>query len=351
MADVQLKLGGGIYRGWKTVSVTRSIQALAGTFDITLSEREPGAVAPRTFGLGQACSLSLDGHAVISGYIDDVAPSYTTDEHTIRVSGRDRTGDLVDCSAINEPGEWHDIDLADLVEALASPFGIAVTARADTGPRFTRFAIEQGETAFEAIDRACRMRAVLATSDVSGGLVLTRSARTRMPVTLEKGVNVLAGSGAFSMRDRFSRYIVKGQRPGADLLPADMIAHPRGEARDSGVTRYRPLMLVAEDISSDVTIADRATWEANVRAARSRQPRLTVQGWRAGRNGPLWWPNSLVHVRDDWIGLDRDMLITGVRFSKSAEGGTTTDLSLMLPGAFEKLAEPDASSNGAEGWL
>lgn len=351
MADVQLRLGEGIYGGWETVTVTRSMQAIAASFDITLSEREPGAVAPRTFRPGQRCTLTLDGHAVVSGFIDECRPSYSEDRHSIQVSGRDRTGDLVDCSAINTPGEWHNISLADLVEAIAEPFGIAVNVKVDAGATFSRFAIEQGETAFEAIDRACRMRAVVATSTASGDVLLTRSGSIRMPLALVKGKNVLAAGGSFSHRDRYSRYIVKGQQPGTEFLPPEMVAHPKTEARDRGVTRYRPLLVVAEDISSDATIQDRADWEANVRSARSRQPTYTVQGWRAGKGGPLWWPNSLVHVRDDWIGLDRDMLITDVRFEKSDTGGTTTMLGLMLPGAFARQPEPDSSGEGGVGWM
>ncbi|MEQ8585160.1 MAG: contractile injection system protein, VgrG/Pvc8 family [Thalassobaculaceae bacterium] len=351
MADVQLTLDGGVYGGWTTVSVTRSVQALSGTFDITLSEREPGSVQPRTFRPGQRCSLSLDGHQVIGGWIDDCAPSYTSDAHTIRVSGRDRTGDLIDCSALNTPGEWHGIALPDLVEAIAEPFRIGVITRTDTGKPFTRFSIEQGETAFEAIDRACRMRAVLATSTASGELLLTRSGSVRMPRAIVRGENVLEGGGSFSHRDRYSRYIVKGQQPGTEFLPPEQIAHPMATASDSGIARYRPLLVVAEDISSDATIQDRATWEANVRASRSRKPRYTVQGWRSGTNGPLWWPNSLVHVSDDWVGLDRDMLIADVRFDKSGDVGTTTTMELMLPGAFAKLPEPDTSGTGGGGWM
>jgi len=347
MPDVNLTLGSGIYGGWTTVRVVRSLEALAGSFEISLTEREPGAVRPRTFTTGEQCTVQLDGETVITGYVDDVAPSYDAEQHTIRIAGRDRTADLVDCSAIHKPGEWRAQTLDVIVAELARPFGISVRILTDTGKPFARFAIEQGETVFEAIDRLCRMRGVLATSTPGGTLVVMRATGgARVPVTLEKGVNVISAAGRASQRERFSQYIVKGQHPGDDLWPTEMAAHLRGTATDAGVGRYRPLLVIAEDLTTTSSAGDRAAWEANVRSARSRRPSYTVQGWRTADGGPLWAPGQTVRVVDDWIGLDRDMLVTGVQLDRS-DAGTTTTLDLAIPGAFDRIVEPE----GPAGWL
>lgn len=347
MPDVSLVLGSGIYTGWTSARVTRSLEALSGTFEIGLTEREPGAIRPRSFAAGEACTVLLDGEVVITGWVDDVDPDYAAEQHSIRIAGRDRTGDLVDCSAIHKPGEWRGQKLETIVAELARPFGIPVRVVTDTGAAFARFAIEQGETVYEAVDRACRMRAVLATSTPAGGVLITRAGGgARVPVALERGVNILAGRGRISHRERFSHYIVKGQHPGDDLWPTSMAAHLRGEARDPGIARYRPMLLQAEDLTTTRSAADRAAWDANVRSARSRKATITVVGWRAGEAGPLWAPGQTVAVRDEWLGIDRDMLVSGVQFERG-ERGTTTTLDLAVPGAFDQVAEPE----GPAGWL
>ena len=60
--------------------------------------------------------------------------------------------------------------------------------------------------------------------------------------------------------------------------------------------------------------------------------------------GPLWEPNMLVSVRIPWMRLDGEMLIRQVSHSKDDSGGTTTDLELVSPQAFEP--EPPDGKKG-----
>ena len=60
------------------------------------------------------------------------------------------TGDLVDCSAATEPGEWKDARLEEISAALCEPFdiGVSVGDGIDTGEPFARFRIEEAESVF-----------------------------------------------------------------------------------------------------------------------------------------------------------------------------------------------------------
>ena len=349
MADIALTVDGLIYGGWKSVSVRRSIETVAGTFSLSASERWPGQQALKAILPGQKCTVAIDGDVVITGYVDDVSPAYSATGHDVTVDGRDATGDLVDCSAIHQPGEWRGRKLEAIVTILAKPFGIPVKAECDTGTAFRKFRIEEGETAFEAIERACRMRAVLAAGDGKGGLRIIRAGSGRASVALKRGENIIEASGRLSHRDRYSQYIVKGQQPSfADQIPADQLAQVRGEAVDPGTRRYRPLQIIAEQSVDDASARDRAIWEANVRAARARRISVVVQGWRERPDGGLWSPNRLVRLTDNWLAIDRDMLIVGVAFSKG-DRGSRTELSLMPPGAFELKAEPEPEEDA--GWM
>ena len=157
--------------------------------------------------------------------------------------------------------EWRDATITDIVSALCAPFGIGVTASAPVGEPFRRFRIEEGETVFEALDRACRMRGLLPLADGRGGLVLGRPVRDRASVRLERGRNILSAQGEASWNGRFSEYTIYGQQPGDDFLTPEASAHVVASVRDAQVSRHRPLTVIAEQALTEAEAGERVRWE------------------------------------------------------------------------------------------
>lgn len=344
MPDVViLNVGGQRHEGWTNVSVTLSIEAIAGSFELGLTELWPDQPTRRVVKPGQECTLSIDDDLLITGRVDEAAPEYNAVSHSISITGRDATGDLVDCSALNEPGEWKNVGLVAIAASVCKPFAISVSAQTDTGKPFTRFAMQPGESAFEVIERACRARAVLPVSDGNGGLVFARAGTARRQTALVYGENIVQAEAAFSDIERYSQYIVRGQQPGDDSWGAQVASEPEARAEDPAIGRYRPLVILAE-VPEGQSFEDRAKWEATVRAGRARKANYTVQGWR-DEGGALWRPNALVKVDDTMLGINETMLITSVTFSRS-EDGTTTQLSLVKPSSYELIALVDEEEDG-----
>ena len=330
--------------GWSESTVTRSLETISGAFQVTLSEREPGETTPRVIRPGNACRVELEGDTVLQGWVDAVTVNYDGRSHTIAVRGRDATGDLVDCSAASKPGEWKDARLEEIAMALCEPFDISVTREVDTGEPFARFRIEEGESVFEAIERGCRFRAVLPLSDGRGGLVLGGPTRSRTDVRLERGRNILSASGTASWLARFSDYKLLGQQAGGlSGFTAEQVAHVSATARDGGVDRHRPLTIIGEQSLNEDEATARIQWEANVRSARARSARVTVQGWREVPDGDLWEPGRLVFLADEWLGIAQELLVSSTSQSLSS-GGTLTTMDLVPQDAFVQRAEPAPSS-------
>ena len=151
MPDVRLKVAGSEYGGWKRIRISRSIEQLAGSFDLAVSELWPGQDYERRILAGDACSVLVDGQALVTGYVDDVSIAHGSTRHEVGVSGRDATGDLVDCSAIKGSGQWASRTLEQIATELCKPFGIKVRAEVNTGKAFNGFALQEGETVFEAL--------------------------------------------------------------------------------------------------------------------------------------------------------------------------------------------------------
>ncbi|MGE4292396.1 MAG: phage baseplate assembly protein [Desulfovibrio sp.] len=334
--ELTLSVDGRIWSGWKSVSVTRSVEAVAGSFSISLLDRWSEEMSSLPLTVDMDCVVEIGGDPVITGAIDEVGAEISAQGRAFTVSGRDRTAELVDCSAVHDPGEWSGLDLPDLASRLAELFGVRVLNLAPRGEKFSVCKIQPGETAYEVLERHCRLRGVLPTSDTSGNLVLALPGAASCDEALVEGENVLSASARFSRKDRFSDYFVRGQAQGTDESYGANVAHVKGAAQDHGLRRWRPLLLTAEGQTTSRSARERARWEAVVRAARAARCTVTVQGWRqrAGR-GELWPVNAVLPVRIPSVRIEGEMLITQVRYSLSGSG-SVTELELARPDAFAR---------------
>ncbi len=338
MADVALLVNGRAYAGWKSARVTRGMESIAGSFALGVSERWNGQDDPWPIVEEDACQLTLDGEVVLTGYVDRRAPRYAKDDHTLEVSGRDRTGALVDCSAVLASWEFDfAVDpVPAIVAAVAKPFGIPVTVQPGltVPPPHGKLSVDTGETAFDVIDRVCRKAGVLPVSDGAGGLLLTRAGTARATTALVEGQNILTAEAEFTGSGRFRRYVVDGQRPGFDTDSGETAAHVQAQARDDNVRRAERVLVVrAEGNVTQAYAQQRANWEASIRAAQAATAQVTVQGWQQG-DGRLWPVNALVVLHSPFLGIHGPMLITEATYSLSDQQGTVTTLKLKRPDAF-----------------
>lgn len=335
--ELELLIEGRRFTGWERVEVARSMEAASGTFTVQASDPDPLPIRA-----GQEVTVRLAGSVVIRGHVDLVQVRGGARERAFVVSGRDRTADLVDCSEVSDPGEWHDVDLQRLVELIAEPFSVEVRSLLEEETEvFGRFARQSGETAWSAIERACRLRGVLAHSSGDGALLLERPGRQLAEVALVEGTNVLEWTVETNLRQRFSTYVVKAQHPGADDYFGEQSALVEASATDAAIERFRPLLVLAEGALVFESAKDRAGWEATVRAARSNTVSVVVQGWRQRPDGALWNLNELAHVLLPGAALDAVLLVNELRFSRDREAGTLTELGLTRKDAYDPQPDVD----------
>ena len=336
--QVQLKIDGAVFGGWKRVAIDRGLDNLSSAFSLAITERWPDQPERWIIKTGQACVVAIGGETVLTGWIDAGSFAIDPESHPIEISGRDKTCDLVDCSADHKPGSWTKRSLEQIAAELAAPFGVNVTAKTSTGAPFAKFALQQGETVFEAIDRMAKLRGVLLVSNESGGLELRRPGAVTAGYTLELGVNIKAIRFSDNARDRFSRYLLKGQAAGDEVSGTDA-ARPTATATDPGVARHRPLMIMNDVQSTSASLAERARWEATVRAAKGQDVVVTVSGWR-DPSGALYRPDVLVPVKAATIGVEGTLLVSAVRLVLD-DRGQVAELTLVPKEAFSLMALPE----------
>lgn len=346
MNELSLVIRGTAHEGWESVRVTRSIQQVHHTFAVSYSERATASGRRVPIFGGDPCTVKIDGKIVTKGWVAKPRRAYDAQSRSAVIQGASLTIDLVECAAEHKGGQWRNAGLMDIAKALCAPFKVPVIAETSVGARFRKFAIQDGETVIEALDRAARMRGVLLTTAPNGSLVFTRAGSARSSTVLRYGVNILSGEFNEDTSGRFSKYVVKTQATGDDDFSGEQAASLSRQAEDKGVARYRPTVILAENEDSGKELQDRAVWERNVRAGRSRTLSYTVENWHDD-DGNLWSPNTLVRVDDEELGIRDELLIVTTEQSKDEQSGTITNLELMRREAFDLIEFPPKKPKGS----
>jgi len=345
---VVLQIGSQRHQGWQEVRIRLSLEQIADSFELTLTERWAESDMVRPVTPGEACTVKVGDELVVTGYLDEVLPDYDATSHTISASGRSKAADLIDCSGERQP--MNNRTLLQIAQTLAEPYGIDVIDTVGTDKPFREFAIEEGQPIAEAIERAAQIRGARIVSDAQGRLVIVHAVQREIRTPLELGRNIRKGAGVFSDRDRFNTYIVEGQTPGSDTWYGEDAAGPRSEAKDPRVREPRTTLIVCDTPADAADCKARAELEARMRWAKGRGVTYTV-GTRRHEQG-VWRPGDLVQVRDPYLGLDEQLLISDVQLIENNQG-RTAELRVAPPAAFEPVPVPEPkakSSNEALGW-
>lgn len=372
MADLTLRIDGYDISGWTSISVFRSLDQLADTFDLALTTKISSTPPPVEIEEGGECQIFYGEELVLSGYLDVVDQSYNSTSTSLSVSGRSRAGDLVDCSAVRPgkltAGSWKNTSALKIAQDICDPFSIKVISDVGELAQEAFFKLQEGETCFAALSRLAKDYGLRVVSAPDGTVHFTRTGLiTFADVVIQSGKkgNVIAGGLVRDASERFSDYIFKGQISPTDEVPQTQCnrAHT---AKDDGVLRYRPLLIESDEQvrnikgqftseKSKTPLQLRAEFERNTRAGKSKQlsyevcnPKDLSLSWEMGVHG-LWEPNVIVSVLDDFLGIDGQFLVTEVTLVRD-ETGTRTSVKLTAPEAYEVAKPPKKKAKKGTAW-
>ena len=282
---------------------------------------------------------------LVDGFVTKIDRSISDTATSMSIEGSDKLIDLVDCSALHDSQTWTNKKFTAIVRDILTPFALSVdTNQLRDDPKIEKFTLQSGESAFNAIERLCRSQAVLPLATPDGVLVLGYSANEfeRSIVNLEVGVNVKSLVETSSWQSRFSKYIGRSQTTGNGKRWTAKMLECAAEAIDAGVTRYRPLLFIAENKADTALLGKRVNWEAQVRSGRALEHVVVVDGFyqKGDDDEPLtlWKKNTRINLKCEYWGLDIERLITRVDFALGSAGELTT-LTLKHPDIFK----PDPS--------
>lgn len=341
--ELYLTIGEQVVTGWTEIRVTRGIERLPSDFEIGLTELYPGEIDELVIEPGMACQVRMGDDLVITGYVDTYSPSMSPDSHSIRVTGRSKCADLIDCAAEWQGGQISNATVLGIAQKLGSVYGPVVDGKAEGIPVTTditnlpvlpQINVMLGESGFEIIDRMARGSAVLAYDLPDGGLHLTRVGTKKAASGFVEGQNVEHAYVVYSANQRYSKYSVYIQSA-QTFMDMGEGGNQISVVTDPNVKRNRGMVIISEGggLGNDVAVL-RARWEMARRAGRSRSVRVVADSWRDA-DGALWEPNTLASVSLPKLKLQAEgLLISEVTFLRNGTTGTTAEVTLMAPEAF-----------------
>ncbi|EEP92454.1 Mu-like prophage tail protein gpP [Yersinia kristensenii ATCC 33638] len=335
-------MGGRAITGWSKIQVTRSIEKLPSSFELSLMDRYPASEWQQWVNPGDACVVKLGNDAVLTGYIDSWDNKISGTTHEVTAKGRSKCQDLVDCSA-----EWPNSVISQstvlqIAQKLAEPYGIKVTSDIADMAVVPKFTLNWGETAQAVIEHVTRWAALLYYDQPDGNLYLTRVGKRKAASGVEQGVNILSANLHTDINQRFIDYtgvalsnnaVARRSASGGNNISA-LVRTQDTELAQQLPNRHRNKIIIVEStMNSENLVRNSLDWSINRNNGRSKMLSVQVDHWR-DRNNQLWETNSLIPITIPSMGLKDELwLLSSVTYLKDANG-TVANMTLMPPEAF-----------------
>jgi prophage tail gpP-like protein len=342
-----------------SISVTTALDIFARSFSFIMS---PEVFYNSEANTGSAVKIFADNKLILTGFIGSFNNSYSKKNHTVIVSGRSKTADLIDSTIGANVSFQGKISLKTVAKKLAFELlrqpliptelpeelltlNVVVEDDIDDYQDNESLDEELGQTYFEVLEKFARKRQVLLTDNEFGDIVFTRghgktSGKSRFVLqNIINGSNNNVIKGFFSQDESklFNLYDAESQPSKGIItriktLGSDGLISGGGVALDERIRYSRKFVFITENSSTSSECTKRARWEANIRQARSTTYTATTSGHSF--RGIPWKHNELVSMNDEKVRVRANFLINSVNFNQTTKGGSTTTLTCVLPSSY-----------------
>jgi len=336
---ITLTVNGVNYKDFVSASANNSLGTISGTFNFTATATATEVLPVKP---GQTCVVLVDDAPVITGYVEIVNIQYSDGSHTIAISGRDKTADLVDCTMLAEQSDFNGkMNFKSLCETAIKGSGIggvSVIDEANTED-FDEISLESasvGETIHGFLEKYARKRQVILTSNGDGNLVIVKPAALKAKTKLVNGINIKRGSFTSNLSNRFRAYIVKSQAglnswPDTGEVNLEQETNNEGKSIDAFIREGRTLTIVDENANEQAGAQKRADWENSVRNSNSLTANITIQG---SGDGEVIIPNMVIEYQEQYTKGAYSMLVKSASYSFNLTNGSETTLNLVREDAY-----------------
>jgi prophage tail gpP-like protein len=312
--------------------------------------------------VGQRCKLFINGHLELNGFIDTVEGDDKKDSRTLRVSGRDLMGLLVDaCCELSDCEALEEVSLLTAAQKMVRK--LPVISRNPPGMQeglpdvipLGILQIEPGMKIFEILSRYASMRGLIFYSMPDGTLIFGKPKRYRFAEDPKTKHQLVRGNGDVWFPADPIWYLIRRKSGKGNNI--ESISYKRDISKASSIVNvvsqgagmegfgqceasasfsnsdfppklYKPLVITQNgDLNSPAALA-----KLTVEKMRREMLSITCEVAGHSQNGSNWAINNFVSLIDEVNGFRGDFLIYGRTFAASKEDGMKTTLRLAKGG-------------------
>jgi prophage tail gpP-like protein len=336
--EISLLINDKLFKYWNDITIIRSFDTVADQFSLSCPFYPNNKTMKELFRpfMYNECVIYVGEDKVLTGTMMKVIPKNTANSQTVTVEGYSLPGVLADCQAAvsSWPLSIIGLDLKQIAEKLAEPYGIIVTFDGDPGAKFTandRIEIETDEKIYELLTRLARERGFVISSMPDGEMYFRKTVNERATVRINSGEPPYLNSSAeYNGQERYSDIIIlkAGHRGGVGgkytIKDAELTAN--------GI--FRQLVDNADDTEKG-NLKTAAIWRLGRMLAEAIPISLSCIGWRRPDNNKLWQDGQklIFYSPGDMIYEPTELLIREVKLNKK-NNEMTSDFTLVLPESY-----------------
>jgi prophage tail gpP-like protein len=336
-------INGKRFVGWESVYVQARWKDPNPVFQFVVAENDPTTEFARLqFKPNDFVTVYLGGQLAVSGYILRRQTAYDASRHAVQFYGVGLTWFAARASIIDKTNKFDGMTLEQVAAKVLAPFeaGLKVVGKLDEKP-FEQLAADPGITVFEFLDKIARERNAIFGSDHRGNFLLIGDHVNPIVWNLVEGKNIKHCECTISIENIRDDIRVWGQRPANDEVNGADAAHQEATAHGMDIPHSPLLIPMEQPVFTIAEVAKRAATEAKWTNGTYVTAVITVQGWLRGGIA-LWTPGDNVIVTSPMAMLfGEKMTINCATFTQDSEGGTNTQLELVMPWLL--LDEPNLS--------
>jgi len=369
-------IGGEVFNTFKSVKINTDINIFGADFDIIINVPIEKPIIIQ----GNEIKIKIDGEAVLTGFIEKQQISYSSDNASISIRGRDKLCDFSDSRVSNKIFKTP-IGFIEILEKLLINTGFAIVSSnkiigiknklseteisilndaGDIQDFLTNESIgfSKDESAYNLIKRLANKRKLVIGVNKDGNFIIRQIGKEKASTILINDTfankpnlknNIINADIEIDDSQRYYEYKILSSGTNtaptqtgtingeAKLLTTDPLKNNTvqysGVFYDNSIRKTRKFLDNVTGMNNSLC-KERAEWECNIRLAKSFQYKCCVYGWRQSLNpiisqNPLWKINELVRVVDSRAGIDDDMLIKAINYTQDISSGTRTEMVLV----------------------
>lgn len=363
--EVSLNINGDIFKYWKSVSITSELNTVAPAFSVNALSKS--SLMIDRLKSGRPVTVKIGEDTVLTGYIEQTPVSYSATSANVGIAGRSKTCDLIDCTVMvddpnvfyekpdtsnsnyvscpqNAATEYKNVALETIIAQLIMPYGIKLVNETKPLTKKRNFSAKHEDTVLKALQNLTSTENLLFYGNEKGDLVVTEKGKLTADDALVLGQNILTGDASFDASKIYKYYRAVGQDKGATGKTGHDASSHNYIAVDDNVSRTRLLTKKVQGAADTAKCKVTAEGDRDYYLSQFYKITYKVQGWRQS-TGKLWKINSLVDIKDDFLGIDtqksQKFLIIRVVFNLTENEGMTTTLDVIPPDGWRLETEND----------